>query len=335
MIFTDGQLTQETNRLYDKLKHTHWSREDAALIAPMTLEIATLKKEQNAIILAHSYQTPDIMYGVADFLGDSYMLSKIASEHPAEKIIFCSVHFMGETAKILSPEKVVLVPAVAGCSLAESITVEDVRKLRKQHPDAGVVCYVNTSAAVKAESDVCCTSANVVNVIDAMPQDEVIFIPDKLMGQNVQKLTKKKLILWHGTCIVHEMFTVDTIKEIRMQHPGVKILAHTECNSSVVDAVDMAGSTSDMLRYIASSDADEIMLVTECGITDRVKTEFENKHIVGACSLCPYMKKIMLRDILVALKNPRPDQIIEIPEDIRLKAKQSLDRMLDIVPKNK
>ena len=335
MIFTDGQLTQETNRLYDKLKHTHWSREDAALIAPMTLEIATLKKEQNAIILAHSYQTPDIMYGVADFLGDSYMLSKIASEHPAEKIIFCSVHFMGETAKILSPEKVVLVPAVAGCSLAESITVEDVRKLRKQHPDAGVVCYVNTSAAVKAESDVCCTSANVVNVIDAMPQDEVIFIPDKLMGQNVQKLTKKKLILWHGTCIVHEMFTVDTIKEIRMQHPGVKILAHTECNSSVVDAVDMAGSTSDMLRYIASSDADEIMLVTECGITDRVKTEFENKHIVGTCSLCPYMKKIMLRDILVALKDPRPDQIIEIPEDIRLKAKQSLDRMLDIVPKNK
>ncbi|KKS52835.1 MAG: Quinolinate synthetase complex, A subunit [Candidatus Magasanikbacteria bacterium GW2011_GWD2_43_18] len=333
MTYTDEQLKQETERLYEKLKHTEWSRDDVDVIAPMTLEINIRKKEQNAIILAHSYQTPDIMYGVADFLGDSYSLSKIAAEHPADKIIFCSVHFMGETAKILSPEKDVLVPAMAGCSLAESITAEDVRELRTQHPNAGVVCYVNTSAAVKAECDVCCTSANVVDVIDAMPQDEVIFVPDKLMGENVQKLTKKKLILWDGTCIVHELFTVDTIKEIRAQHPGVKILAHTECNSSVVDAVDMAGSTSDMLRYIASSDAQDIMLVTECGITDRVKTEFVDKHIVGACSLCPYMKKIMLRDILVALKNPRPDQIIEIPEDIRIKAKQSLDRMLEIVPK--
>ncbi len=330
MNFSAEQLTEETDRLFERLQHTEWSRTDAELIAPMTLEIAKLKKEQNAIILAHSYQTPDIMYGVADFLGDSYTLSKIAAEHPADKIIFCSVHFMGETAKILSPKKTVLVPAVAGCSLAESITAEDVRELRRKHPHAGVVCYVNTSAAVKAECDISCTSSNVVKVIESMSQDEVIFVPDKLMGENVQKLTKKKLILWDGTCIVHEEFTKETIDDVRKKYPGVKILAHTECNSSVVDAVDMAGSTSDMLRYVESSDADSIMLVTECGITDRVKTEYKDKHIVGACSLCPYMKKIMLKDILVALQNPRKDQIVEINEDIRKRAKKTLDKMLEI-----
>lgn len=330
MNFTKEQLTAEAERLYERLKNTGWSYDDAELMAPMTLEINTLKKEQNAIILSHSYQTPDIMYGVADFLGDSYTLSKIAAEHPAKKIIFCSVHFMGETAKILSPEKEVLVPAVAGCSLAESITAEDVRELRKKYPNAGVVCYVNTSAAVKAECDISCTSSNVVNVINSMEQDEVIFVPDKLMGQNIQKLTDKKLILWDGTCIVHEEFTAETVHEIRKQYPGVKILAHTECNSSVVNIVDLAGSTSDMLRYVESGEADTVMLVTECGITDRVKTEHTDTHIVGTCSLCPYMKKIMLKDVLVALKDPRPDQIVDIPEDVRLRAKRSLDLMLQI-----
>jgi quinolinate synthase len=321
---------QETQRLFNTLKKTGWSKDDCEIIAPMTLAINTLKKEQGAIILAHSYQTPDIMYGVADFIGDSYTLSKIAAEHEAKKIVFCSVYFMGETAKILSPNKEVLVPAVAGCSLAESITAKDVHDLKKKYPGVPVVCYVNTSAAVKAASDICCTSSNALKVVESFDTDEVIFVPDKLMGKNLQKLTNKKLILWEGTCIVHERFSEDNVKAIREKYPEVKILAHTECNSNVVDLVDMAGSTGDMLRYVKETDAPHVMLVTECGITDRVQIEFEDKHIVGTCSLCPYMKKIMLKDILVALESPREDQIVNIPEDIRVKAKLSLDGMLEI-----
>ncbi|MBR9700105.1 quinolinate synthase NadA [Candidatus Woesearchaeota archaeon] len=330
MKFTPDQFEKETDRLYDELQKAGWSREDCLLITPLTLEINALKKKQDAIILAHSYQTPDIMYGVADFIGDSYGLARKAMEMDCKKIIFCSVHFMGETAKLLNPAKEVLVPSVAGCSLAASITPEDVRKLRERHPDAGVVCYVNTTAAVKAESDASCTSANVVQIIDAMPQDEIIFIPDKLMGINMKKLTKKKIHLWEGTCIVHERFDEEAVKAIREQYPNAKILAHTECNSAIVDSVDMAGSTSQMVKYIAESSDKEFMLVTECGLTDRIKVEQPTKKIVGTCNLCPYMKEISLKNVLKALKNPSDDQKIEISEDIAEKAKKSLDRMFEL-----
>lgn len=333
MTLTLTSTQAETQRLFKKLQHVGWSEADCAVIAPLTLEINQLKKEKNAVILAHSYQTPDIMYGVADHVGDSYGLSITARDTDAEIIVFSSVHFMAETAKILNPEKSVRIPAIAGCSLAEAITPEDVRELRRKHPNAGVVCYVNTSAAVKAECDACCTSSNALKVIEGMPQNEIIFIPDELMAKNLQPLTKKKLIPWKGRCIVHEEFSVESIKAIRQEYPGAKILAHTECEPSVVQAVDMAGSTTQMLDYVKESDAQEFMLVTECGITDRVKTEVKQKRVIGSCAVCPYMKKIMLKDILTCLKNPREDQVIELSSQVLERAKGSLEKMIELTEK--
>ncbi len=325
-----NELNAEARKLHLRLSKAGWTLNDCAIIAPLTLEINALKKEQDAIILSHSYQTPDIMYGVADYIGDSYGLSVLAAAKKARKIIFCSVHFMGETAKLLSPEKEVLVPSVAGCSLAESIQPHQVRELRKIHPHAGIVCYVNTSAAVKAECDVCCTSANVVSIIEAMPQKDIIFLPDMLMGMNMRHMTSKNIILWKGTCIVHERFSPESVTEIRKQYPHAKILAHTECVPEVVKEVDMAGSTSQMLTFVKNSEAKQFMLVTECGLSDRVRAEFPDKEIVGTCSLCPYMKQISLKDVLAALKNPRPEQRIEIPADIAVRARQTLDRMFEL-----
>ncbi|MDH5596614.1 MAG: quinolinate synthase NadA [Candidatus Peregrinibacteria bacterium] len=329
-MFSEKQITEETARLFEKLKKVHWTEKDCELIAPLTLEINELKKEKNAIILAHSYQTPDIMYGVADFLGDSYALSLKAKETEADTIVFSSVHFMAETAKILNPEKQVLVPAVAGCSLAEGITADDVRYLRSKHPDAGVVCYINTSADVKAEVDVICTSSNALKIIEAMPQDEIIFIPDEFMAKNLQPLTKKKLIGWTARCIVHEEFSPEKVQEIRKEFPNAKILAHSECSPTVINEVDMMGSTKQMLDYVDTSKNEEFMLVTECGLSDRVKTEHPEKKIVGACALCPYMKKIMLKDILECLKSPRPDQVVELPEKVLVGAQKSLEKMITL-----
>ncbi len=327
-VYTEEQIQQEAKRLFVFLQKTNRSMGYCMQIAPKTLEINERKKEQDAIILAHSYQTPEIMYGVANFLGDSYGLSKIAAETDAKKIIFCSVHFMGETAKMLNPSKEVLVPAPAGCSLADSITAEDVRNLKAKHPGVPVVCYVNTSAAVKAESDICCTSANVVRIIESLDADKIIFIPDRLMGENIQAKTDKELILWDGTCIVHEQFDRAAAEKIRAQHPGVKILAHLECSSSLVQVADLVGSTSDMLNYVKEHNPPHVMLITECGITDRVKTEHPDKHIVGACQLCPFMKQITLDTILESLRNPRAEQIVEIPDDILERANLSLQRMM-------
>ncbi|MDH3559883.1 MAG: quinolinate synthase NadA [Gammaproteobacteria bacterium] len=325
-----ADLDKEVQRLYRLLHPLGWSRGDCELIAPTTLEINDLKHQQNAVILAHSYQTPDIMYGVGDYVGDSYGLSVRATEHPAQKIIFCSVYFMGETAKLLNPGKEVLVPRVAGCSLADSISAAQVRALRREHPEAGVVCYVNTYAEVKAESDACCTSANAVEVVEAMPQDEILFIPDRLMGLNLDKISSKTILTWDGTCIVHEGFNVDTVHDIRRRFPGVKILAHPECTPGLVAEVDYAGGTSGMLNYVRNSDARTFMLVTECGLSDRFKAEFRDKEIVGTCILCPYMKEIRLDDVLKALKNPAPEQYIEIPPDIARRAQASLDRMFEL-----
>ncbi|MDH3381052.1 MAG: quinolinate synthase NadA, partial [Gammaproteobacteria bacterium] len=282
-----------------------------------------------------SYQTPDIMYGVGDYVGDSYGLSVMATKHPAKKIIFCSVYFMGETAKLLNPDKQVLVPRVAGCSLADSITGAQVRALRRKYPHAGIVCYVNTYAEVKAESDACCTSSNVVAVVEAMPQQEIVFIPDKLMGLNLRNMTSKRIIRWDGTCIVHEGFNPDTVRDIRRRFPDVKILAHPECAPGVVALVDYAGGTSGMLDYVRTSSAKMFMLVTECGLTDRFKAEFPGKEIVGTCILCPYMKEIQLEDVLKALKDPAPEQFVEIPMDIADRARASLARMFEFEKQGK
>lgn len=335
MQTSQSDIRKETDRLYEKLHRVGWARQDCEFIAPTTLEINQLKKEQNAVILAHSYQTPDIMYGIGDYVGDSYGLSRMATEHPAQKIIFCSVYFMGETAKLLNPDKEVLVPRVAGCSLADSITGEQVRALRKKYPHAGIVCYVNSYAEVKAESDSCCTSSNVIEVVEAMPQEEIVFIPDKLMGLNLRNMTSKKIITWDGTCVVHEGFNADTVRDIRQRFPGVKILAHPECAPGVVALVDYAGGTSGMLNYVRDSSAKTFMLVTECGLTDRFKAEFVGKEIVGTCILCPYMKEIQLEDVLKALKNPSPEQYIEVPKDIADRARDSLNKMFELEQKGK
>lgn len=350
---TPQMLRAEASRLFERLKHVHWSTTDCEIYAPLTLEINHLKKKQNAIILAHSYQTPDIMYGVADFLGDSYGLSRLAMETNASKIIFCSVRFMAETAKLLNPEKEVLIPANASCSLSESITAENVRELRKQHPKAGVVCYVNTDASVKAESDICCTSANALKIINAMPQNEIIFIPDELMAKNFMPLTSKKIIPWKGRCVVHESFSPETVREIRHMYPGVRILAHPECSPSVVSEVDFVGSTTALVDYVkkheyesensnrsnknlSGENGDDFsmnnsyMLVTECGITDRLHVELPEARIVGTCSLCPYMKQIMLRDVLQVLQKPRSEQFIRLDPLVMERARASLDRMFEL-----
>ena len=333
MKFSELQIKKETERLFKKLKNVGWTKFDCAIIAPLTLEINKLKKEKRAVILAHSYMTPDIMYGIADFVGDSYGLSRKAQKTKAKTILFCSVHFMAETAKILNPKKTVIVPTVAGCSLAESITPKDVRDLRKKYPNAAVVCYVNTTAAVKAECDACCTSSNALRIVEGMRQKKIVFLPDEFMAKNLQPLTKKKIIGWNGKCIVHEKFSPKTVDAIRKEYPGVKVLAHLECMPSVIEKVDMAGGTAGMIRYVEKSPAKKFMLVTECGLSDRMKVEHPEKQIVGTCVLCPYMKEIMLKDVFEALKKPRKDQIVDLPENVLKKAKKALDKMVRITEK--
>lgn len=323
------KVDQETDRLYQALKYVGWTKGECALHAPLTLRIQQLKAERHAVILGHSYQTPDILFGISDVKGDSLELSRHAQKTEAKVIVFCGVRFMAETAKILSPEKTVLLPSPdAGCSLDESITAEDVKALRRRHPNAAVVCYVNTSAAVKAECDVCCTSANALKVVESVPQGEVIFLPDEYMAKNLQPLTKKKIIPWHGHCIVHETFTTAQVDAVREAYPDVKILVHTESPEAVVAAADLAGGTGDMIRYVKQSPSKTFMLVTECGLSERLKVELPDRQFVGTCTLCPHMKKINLANVEQVLEHPRPDQIIDIPEDIRLRAARAVDRML-------
>ena len=331
MQFSQEELTNETKRLYDKLQPVGFGEALCKMFAPLTLEINTIKKQKNTVILAHSYQTPDIMYGIGDFVGDSYQLSKKAEETDADEIIFCGVRFMAETAKILNPSKRVFLPAVtAGCSLADSITADDVRALKAKYPGRPVVTYVNTTAEVKAESDACCTSGNAIKIIEAMPGDEIIFLPDELMAKNLQKLTKKKLITWKGRCIVHEDFKPEKIAWFRQKHRGLKVLVHTECDSSVAEAADFVGGTEGMIKEVQKTDAPSYMLVTECGMNDRMKVEFPEKEFIGMCGLCPYMKQNTLALVLQCLKNPTEKQEILIDEEVRVRAKRALIKMFEI-----
>ena len=326
-----NELRHEETRLYSKLRHVGFSRAQCSLIAPLTFEINQLKKEKKAIILAHSYQTPDIIYGVADFTGDSYQLSALARKTRARTIIFCGVRFMAETAKILNPRKTVLLPAVnAGCSLADSITAADVRLLKKQHPGVPVVTYVNTSAEVKAGSDVCCTSSNALKIIESFPGKEIIFLPDELMRKNMAALTKKRLIGWEGKCIVHDDFKAGKIGVFRKKFPGLKVLAHTECDPSVIGASDFAGGTEGMIKYAKSTRASAYLMITECGLTDRMRVELPGKKFLGMCGLCPYMKQNTLPLILQALKNPRVAQEVKVPESVRKRAEKALLKMFKL-----
>tara|TARA_B100000886_G_C20376208_1_gene471870 strand:- start:216 stop:1184 length:969 start_codon:yes stop_codon:yes gene_type:complete len=297
--------------------------------APYIQKINKLKKEKNAVILAHNYQTPEIYHGVADIAADSLALALEAAKTEADIIVLCGVHFMAETAKLMSPNKKVLIPDMdAGCSLASSITGEDVRMLKEKYPGVPVVSYVNTSAEVKAESDVCCTSANAVKVVESLGVEKVIFLPDHYLANYVQKNTKVKIISWQGTCIVHEKFTGNEIKEIRKQNPGIKIIAHPECPPDVISASDFAGSTSSMVNFVKEKKPKKVLLVTECSMSDNIQIENPEVNFVKPCNLCPYMKKITLKKILECLEKESNE--IKIGENIAARARKSVTRMADI-----
>lgn len=330
-MFPSYLLEAETKRLYQSLERVGFSEGYCKIIAPLTLQIRQLKESRNAIILAHSYQTPDIMYGVADFIGDSYQLSQKAKAASADIIVFAGVRFMAETAKILNPSKKILLPgSKAGCSLADSITVEDVRTMKTMYPGRPVVSYVNTSAEVKAESDVCCTSGNAIQIVESFPQKEIIFLPDEFMARNLQKKTSKKLLSWQGRCIVHEDFKAEKLAHFKKKYTGIRILAHSECPPDVASEADFVGGTEGMIHYVQQNDAPGYMMVTECGLSDRMRVEFPEKEFLGTCGLCPYMKQNTLPLIVQVLEKPHPEQIIEIPENIRIKAEQALLKMFEL-----
>ena len=323
------ELLEEAERLHKNMRHLEYSLNECMLFAPLTIKINRLKKEKNAVILAHNYQRPEILFGIADFTGDSFGLSVEAKKTDAEKIVFCGVHFMAETAKILNPKKKVFISSLeAGCSLADNISAKDVRALKAQHPNVPVVCYVNTPADVKAESDACCTSANALKVVEAMPGNEVIFLPDEFMARNLQKQTRKKIHYWKGRCIVHETFTAEQITAYKNQYPDMKILAHLECMPEVIELSDLAGGTGDMYNYIKKSGAKRFMLVTECGMSDLLRARFPEKEFINPCSVCPYMKKINLENVLETLEKGKFE--IKVPEDVRVKAQKALDKMIEI-----
>jgi len=295
--------------------------------APYVESINKLKKEKNVVILAHNYQTPEIYHCVADIVGDSLKLAKEAAKTTADTILMCGVYFMAETAKLMSPDKTVLIPdPKAGCSLSESITGKDVRLLKEKYPGVPVVTYVNTSAEVKAETDICCTSSNAVEIIESLGVDRVMFLPDEYLAKNVAKETKVKIISWHGTCIVHEKFTAKEIREYREDNPGITILAHPECPPEVIAEVDFTGSTSKMSNYVKEKQPRKVLMVTECSMSDNVSIENPNVEFVRPCNLCPHMKRITLPGILQSLMMNTYE--VKIPNDIMKKAKRPIERMV-------
>src|SRR6266545_5197975 len=297
--------------------------------APYVAAINELKTKLNAVILAHNYQTPEIFHGVADITGDSLALARQASKTDAEIIVLCGVHFMAETAKLLSPEKTVLIPDLeAGCSLASSITADDVRLLRQRYPGVPVVTYVNTSAAVKAESDICCTSANALEVVESLGSDRVIFLPDEYLGRHIAAQTRVQVILWKGHCEVHERFTAGDIRVFRLQYPHIEVLAHPECPPDVLAEADFVGSTSGMIRHVGESRPRRVVMVTECSMSDNVAVEFPDVEFVRPCNLCPHMKRITLANILRSLETIQHEVVVD-PE-VAGRARRAVERMLAV-----
>lgn len=300
--------------------------EEKALIS----KINRLKEKKNAIILVHNYQRPEI-YSIADFIGDSYGLSKKASETDADFIVFCGVNFMAESAYVLNPEKVVLIPTkFAKCPMAGMVDVYDLRKLREQHPDAAIVSYVNTTADVKAESDICCTSANAVKIVNSLQHKEIIFVPDANLAKYVSRHSDKRIIPWDGWCYVHTKFTAAGIKEAKKLHPDGKVIAHPECIPNVIDLADEVCSTTGMVEYVKKSQDKKFIIATEVGIIERLKIEAPEKMCFQAPpgGTCIQMKKNNLQLVLDALEKERYK--VTVPEDIRIRAKEALDRMLDV-----
>jgi quinolinate synthase len=348
-------MNPEAQRLYEQMKNDLASSVpdfELAYKAEIAIEIGELKKQRNAVVLGHNYMEPVLFYSVPDFKGDSLDLSRRAAETDKDVIVFCGVRFMAETAKILNPTKTVLLPALkAGCSLAASITAEDVRALKRQFPGVPVVTYVNTYADVKAESDICCTSSNAIAVVESLKADTVIFLPDQYLAANVARESGKHIIFpslasgglskeatdlldvqmigWHGRCEVHEKFTVEDIERVRAQFPEVAILSHPECSPEVVGASDFSGSTNAMIKYVRESSAPHYLLLTECSMGENIATANPEKEMLRLCMVrCPHMNTITMEQTRDALKYMR--YAIEIPEEIRARAFQAVDRMIRI-----
>ena len=292
-------------------------------------EINRLKKEQGVLILAHTYQVPQIYHGVADIQGDSLALARRAAEAEADTMIVCGVHFMAETAKLLNPGRRVLIPdPEAGCSLAESISAEDVRRLRRRYPGVPVVSYVNTSAEVKAESDLCCTSANAVEVVESLGVDRVLFLPDAYLGAWVAANTAVEIIPWTGHCEVHELLSPEMIRDYRTQFPGVPVLAHPECSMDVLRAADFVGSTSAMMSWVGEHRPPRVVMMSECSMADNIAAEFPELEILRPSTICPHMKKITLEKILECLRGGGTE--VSIPAEIASRARKSVERMLEV-----
>jgi quinolinate synthase len=331
LAYTDA-VARATEGLYAKVAN-FIPKMEWHIYAPLIAEINHLKREKDAVILAHNYMTPEIFHGVGDFVGDSLALAREAARTDAKVIVQAGVHFMAETSKILSPEKIVLIPDQrAGCSLAASITGADVRLLKQKYPGLPVVTYVNTSAEVKAESDICCTSGNAVRVVEAIARefgtDTVIMIPDKYLARNVAAKTGVKVITWEGACEVHERFTAQEIRDYRTAHPGIVVLAHPECPPEVVAEADFAGSTAAMIHYVGDHKPKRVVMITECSMSDNVAVEYPEVEFVRPCNLCPHMKRITLDGILHSLQTMTTEVIV--PADVAARAKAPIDRMLAV-----
>ena len=321
-------IALEMKPLYNKLKSL-FSEQEWAVHAPYIKAINDLKKQRNAVILAHNYMTPEIFHGVSDFAGDSLALAKEAAKSDAKVIVQCGVHFMAETSKILSPEKTVLIPdSKAGCSLAEAITAQDVRDLRKQYPGVPIVSYVNTSAEVKAEVDICCTSANAVQIVESLNAPRVLLVPDKYLAENVNNQTDVEVIPFDGRCEVHEQFTAPIIRSFRNAEPDMKVIAHPECPAEVLEEADFAGSTTGMIDWVKDNQPEKVMLVTECSMSDNVAVENPNVEFIRPCNLCPYMKMITLPKILDSLLFMKEE--VHVDPAISAKALRSVQRMIDV-----
>ena len=321
-------IKNATANLYKKIENVipeiEWP-----LIAPYIYEINKLKKEKDVTILAHNYQAPEIFYGVADIVGDSLGLAIDGSNVKTNTILMCGVHFMAETAKIMSPEKNVILPDFsAGCSLAESITAQDVREMKKKYPGVPVVTYVNTTADVKAETDICCTSANAVKIVESLNVDRVIFLPDEYLAKYVATKTDVKIISWKGKCEVHEQFKESEIHELKKRYPELEVVSHPECSPEVISASDFTGSTGAMIDYVKNTKAKDIFLVTECSMGDNIKAENPEINFVKPCNLCPHMKKITLVSILNALKNNT--NFIKIDPEIISKSRAAIEKMIAV-----
>lgn len=300
-----------------------------AAIEPTLAAIRRLKVERDAIVLAHNYMTPDIFHGVADLTGDSLALARLATETDASVIVLAGVHFMAETAKILNPDKTVLIPDLgAGCSLAESITAADVRALKVQHPGVPVVTYVNTSAEVKAETDVCCTSGNAVRVVESLGVDRVIFLPDRYLGAYVASQTDVEVILWDGACIVHERFSGPQLRSYRERLQGASIIAHPECPEDVLAEADFVGSTAGMIDWVRRHRPERVVMVTECSMSDNVAIELPDVQFIRPCNLCPYMKTISLQGIQRSLETMT--HAVTVAPDVARRARRAVERMLEI-----